>query len=168
MAMRGNSSRYSYKLGKNRKLKSVGTGVKMKSNPHHDGVGDDIGVGDISLSYRNFNSNTGAVSDPSPILPPDINSDPDINHPQHYNQGSVEVVDALDAWGFGVQHHIASAIEYLARAGHKHLPGETDRQAALKDLGKAVWRIERARKLLLQMEQVEHDEPGGPGKRVEC
>jgi hypothetical protein len=59
-------------------------------------------------------------------------SDP-VNHPKHYTFGSVEVIDAIEAWDLG--YHIFNAVKYLARHKHKGKP--------LEDLEKAKWYIER-------------------------
>ena len=37
-----------------------------------------------------------------------------INHPQHYNTGGIEVIDAIAAWGFGEGFNKGNAIKYIA------------------------------------------------------
>lgn len=54
-------------------------------------------------------------------------SDP-IN-PQHYKLGSVEVIDAIDAWELGFC--LGNVVKYIARAEHKGKP--------IEDLEKAAW-----------------------------
>ena len=56
-----------------------------------------------------------------------------IDHPQHYNHGTIEVIDAIEAWGLGF--NLGNAVKYLARADHKGAPVE--------DLRKALWYIQR-------------------------
>ena len=58
-----------------------------------------------------------------------------INHPSHYTDGSIEVIDYIEDKGFG--YHLGNAIKYISRAGKKDASKETE------DLRKAVWYIER-------------------------
>lgn len=55
-----------------------------------------------------------------------------IDHPNHYNTGNIEVIDAIEDWGLGF--HLGNVVKYVARAGHK---GD-----ALEDLEKAQWYLE--------------------------
>lgn len=52
-----------------------------------------------------------------------------INHPSHYNSGSIECIDYLEDQRFGF--HAGNAIKYIARYRHKNSPVE--------DLRKAAW-----------------------------
>lgn len=54
----------------------------------------------------------------------------DVDSPAHYNVGSIEVIDAIDAWG--LNFCLGNAVKYIARAGHK----TPDIKA---DLEKAIW-----------------------------
>lgn len=65
-----------------------------------------------------------------------------VNAPAHYNRGGVEVTDALIAWGLDKDHFLASAVEYIVRAGHK------DPTKTAEDLQKAIRNIERRIKTL--------------------
>jgi len=56
-----------------------------------------------------------------------------VNHPEHYNTGNIEVIDAIEDWGMGF--HDGNAIKYIARARHKG--------KELEDLKKARWYIDR-------------------------
>lgn len=56
-----------------------------------------------------------------------------VNHPAHYNVGSVEVIDAIEAWD--LNFNLGNAVKYIARADHK--------DNALEDLRKALWYINR-------------------------
>ena len=58
-----------------------------------------------------------------------------IDHPSHYNLGSIEVIDVIEAWKFGF--HLGNVLKYIARAGHKN------RKTELEDLRKAQWYLER-------------------------
>lgn len=63
-------------------------------------------------------------------------ADDPINHPSHYNNGDIETIDAIEAWGFGLHFCVGNAIKYLSRFEHKGAP--------LEDLRKARWYVERA------------------------
>ena len=65
-----------------------------------------------------------------------------VNHPSHYNMGGIEVIDAIEAWGFGEGFNRGNAIKYIARAGHK------DPSRTVEDLEKARFYIEREIKRL--------------------
>jgi hypothetical protein len=58
-----------------------------------------------------------------------------VNHPSHYNAGSIEVIDAIEDWGWGVGFCAGNAIKYIARHQHKGMPVE--------DLQKARWYLDR-------------------------
>ena len=70
-----------------------------------------------------------------------------VNHPQHYNMGGIEVIDALEAWGFGEGFNRGNAIKYIARAGRKN------RETEIEDLKKAAWYINRE---IERMEAIKH------------
>lgn len=57
-----------------------------------------------------------------------------VNHPSHYNQGSIEVIDAIEDWN--LDFRLGNAIKYLARAGKKN-------NEVKQDLEKAIWYIKR-------------------------
>lgn len=56
-----------------------------------------------------------------------------VNHPSHYNQGNIEVIDAIEDWKMGFND--GNAIKYIARHRAKGRPQE--------DLKKALWYIAR-------------------------
>ena len=56
-----------------------------------------------------------------------------VNHPQHYNTGGIEVIEAIEAWSLGF--NLGNAVKYIARADHKGRPVE--------DLRKALWYLQR-------------------------
>ena len=59
-----------------------------------------------------------------------------VNHPNHYNMGGIEVIDAIEAWGFGEGFNRGNAIKYIARAGRK------DSSKEVEDLRKAIQYLE--------------------------
>ena len=56
-----------------------------------------------------------------------------VNHPAHYNQGKIEVIDAIEDWDLNFCE--GNVIKYVARHRHKSVP--------LEDLKKAKWYLER-------------------------
>ena len=56
-----------------------------------------------------------------------------VNHPAHYNQSSLEVIDAIEGLVFGEGFCVGNIIKYVAR--HKTKGG-------VEDLKKAKWYIE--------------------------
>lgn len=56
-----------------------------------------------------------------------------INHPSHYNHGSIEPIDVIEDWGLGFCD--GNALKYIARFRHKG--------RALEDLKKARWYLDR-------------------------
>lgn len=42
-----------------------------------------------------------------------------VEHPDHYSIGGVEVIKAIEAWGFGEGFNKGNAIKYIVRAGKK-------------------------------------------------
>jgi len=57
-----------------------------------------------------------------------------VNHPSHYNQGEIEVIDAIWDWNWGPGFCLGNAVKYIARAIHKGKPKE--------DLEKAQWYLD--------------------------
>lgn len=57
----------------------------------------------------------------------------DINHPSHYTQGDIEVIDYIEDKKLG--YRLGNVVKYVSRAGHK--------DDAIKDLKKARWYINR-------------------------
>jgi hypothetical protein len=58
-----------------------------------------------------------------------------VNHPDHYNQGKIEVIDYIEDLGMGDDFCAGNAIKYISRYKYKGKP--------LEDLKKAKWYIER-------------------------
>ena len=63
-----------------------------------------------------------------------------VDHPTHYNSGTIEVIDFIEDQK--LSFHLGNAIKYIARAGKK------DRAKVVEDLKKAIWYIERYIELL--------------------
>lgn len=57
----------------------------------------------------------------------------EINHPDHYNMGGIEVIDAIEAWK--LNFNLGNAVKYISRADTKGMKE--------KDLRKAIWYIQR-------------------------
>lgn len=58
-----------------------------------------------------------------------------VNHPAHYTDGNIEVIDFIEDKKLG--YHLGNAVKYISRAGKKD-PGKT-----AEDLRKAVWYLNR-------------------------
>ena len=56
-----------------------------------------------------------------------------VNNPPHYNQGTIEVIDAIEDWG--LDFNAGNVVKYVARHQHKAEP--------LEDLKKARWYLDR-------------------------
>lgn len=58
-----------------------------------------------------------------------------VNHPPHYTQGGIEVIDFIEAWD--LDYHRGNAIKYILRAPFKG--------KAAEDIEKAIWYLRRYR-----------------------
>ena len=58
-----------------------------------------------------------------------------VNHPDHYNHGKIEVVDFIEDQHLGF--HLGNAVKYISRAGRK------DPDNIIEDLRKAAWYLNR-------------------------
>ena len=58
-----------------------------------------------------------------------------INHPNHYNSGSIEVIDYIEDKDFNF--NLGNAVKYISRAGRKC------EDTYVEDLQKAKWYIQR-------------------------
>lgn len=61
-------------------------------------------------------------------------SDP-VNHPAHYTDGKIEVIDFIEDKGLGFC--LGNAVKYISRAGKK------DSAKTIEDLKKAAWYLNR-------------------------
>jgi hypothetical protein len=55
-----------------------------------------------------------------------------VNHPSHYNQGKLEVIDVIDDWNLGFYE--GNVIKYVSRYKLKN---------GIEDLKKAKWYLDR-------------------------
>ena len=56
-----------------------------------------------------------------------------VDHPDQYNQGKIEVIDAIEDWDLNFNE--GNVVKYVARHRHKINP--------LEDLKKAKWYLDR-------------------------
>ena len=56
-----------------------------------------------------------------------------VDHPAHYNQGDIEVIDFIESWN--LNFNLGSAIKYITRCEYK--------EDKITDLKKAIWYIQR-------------------------
>lgn len=63
-----------------------------------------------------------------------------VNHPAHYNQGKIEVIEFIEDKRLGF--HLGNAVKYIARAGLK------DSAKHIEDLEKARWYLDRELELV--------------------
>lgn len=75
-----------------------------------------------------------------------------INHPAHYNQGKIEVIEFLEDQN--LDFHLANTLKYICRAGKK------DADKELQDLEKAAWYL--ARRIELVKAKTEGRDPIRP------
>lgn len=61
--------------------------------------------------------------------------DDTVNHPSHYTDGKIEVIDFIE--DKGLNFHRGNAVKYISRAGKKNPAKEVE------DLKKAVWYLNR-------------------------
>ena len=67
-----------------------------------------------------------------------------VNHPSHYTDGKIEVIDFIE--DKKLNFHRGNAVKYIARAGKKNPAKEVE------DLKKAAWYINR------EIERLENDQ----------
>ena len=66
------------------------------------------------------------------------NSDDDmVNHPPHYTDGGIEVIDFIKAKN--LDFCLGNAVKYISRSGKKTDAGMTDKAKTIQDLEKAIW-----------------------------
>jgi hypothetical protein len=58
-----------------------------------------------------------------------------VNHPSHYTDGKIEVIDFIEDKKLGF--HLGNAVKYISRAGKK------DPEKEIQDLEKAQWYLAR-------------------------
>lgn len=81
------------------------------------------------------NPNAEYVSADLESVEPEEKGTSTVNHPQHYNVGSIETIDVIEGLGWGRGFNLGNALKYLMRCEHKGKKKE--------DLEKAMWYIKR-------------------------
>tara|TARA_B100000809_G_C14693912_1_gene371574 strand:- start:67 stop:480 length:414 start_codon:yes stop_codon:yes gene_type:complete len=61
-----------------------------------------------------------------------MNDDESVNHPAHYNQGTLETIEAIE--GLNLEYHLGNVLKYIARWKYKD---------GIRDLRKAQWYLNR-------------------------
>lgn len=90
---------------------------------------------------------TGEVKAPSGALTDHhikVKHDP-INHPPHYNQGKIEVIEFIE--DKNLTFHLGNVVKYVARAGVK------DPAKEIEDLRKAAWYLQRQIELVSALKE---------------
>lgn len=64
-----------------------------------------------------------------------------INHPSHYNTGSIEVYDFIESQQLNFAR--GNVVKYVSRAGRKQTTGKSIEESAIEDLKKAKWYLEK-------------------------
>lgn len=80
-----------------------------------------------------------------------------VNHPAHYTDGKIEVIDFIEDKQLG--YCLGNAVKYISRAGKK------DPEKEIEDLEKAAWYIRRRIQELMNGEQGRRE---GNASRGEC
>lgn len=62
------------------------------------------------------------------------NENDNVNHPAHYTDGKIEVIDFIDDKKLNFCR--GNAVKYIARAGKK------DKEKEIEDLEKAIWYLQ--------------------------
>lgn len=66
-----------------------------------------------------------------------------VNHPKHYTDGKIEVIDFIEDKNLGF--HLGNTVKYIARAGKK------DPTKEIEDLRKAQWYLTRKIQQLMKI-----------------
>lgn len=98
------------------------------------------------MSYYMENKNIGI---PCPEIKPDMpevnlsksNKVDNVNHPSHYTDGKIEVIDYIEDKQLGFC--LGNAVKYISRAGKKKSGSMSDKEKEINDLRKALWYVER-------------------------
>ena len=65
-----------------------------------------------------------------------------VDHPSHYNQGKIEVIDYILDQDLGFC--LGNAVKYISRAGKKQdFAGQDQKEKTIEDLSKAIWYIKK-------------------------
>lgn len=89
-----------------------------------------LSVKDLYYKYKHHNTEYIKLDNEDPK-----EESNNVNHPSHYTDGKIEVIDYIEDKKFG--YCLGNAIKYISRAGKKNKDKE------IEDLQKAIWYIER-------------------------
>ena len=64
-----------------------------------------------------------------------------VNHPPHYTDGGIEVIDYIKAKN--LDFCLGNAVKYISRAGKKSDADIIQREKTIQDLRKAIWYINK-------------------------
>ena len=104
---------------------------------------------DSMLKVNMINNNIPAPNK-TPPMPSVIEPKSDnVNHPSHYNDGKIEVIDYIEDKQLGFC--LGNAVKYISRAGKKKSGSMSDREKEVNDLRKALWYVERRIKELEEL-----------------
>ena len=79
-----------------------------------------------------------------------FNNPDNVNHPRHYTDGKIEVIEYIEDKNLGFC--LGNAIKYISRAGKKQdFVGQSQKEKTIQDLKKAIWYIER------RIQEIEED-----------
>ncbi len=73
-----------------------------------------------------------------------LENNSNVEHPKHYNAGSIEPIDVIEDWKLGFC--LGNTVKYIARAEHKN--------NKLEDLKKAQWYLDRE---IEKLQEEEHE-----------
>jgi hypothetical protein len=117
------------KISHERALQFYRTGEIVKSLRHFC----DYCVNGCSRCDENLTENTPPSGTAETVVAESTVSREAVNHPSHYNQGKIEVIDAIEDWCLDFNE--GNVVKYLARSRHKG--------KRLEDLKKALWYLTR-------------------------
>ena len=90
------------------------------------------------MKIMNANVTDKSVEEVAQQLKSVWNSDDDmVNHPPHYTDGGIEVIDFIKAKN--LDFCLGNAVKYISRSGKKTDAGMTDKAKTIQDLEKAIW-----------------------------
>lgn len=84
---------------------------------------------------------TSWPSSPQPAHAIFNNSDEMVNHPPHYTDGGIEVIDFIKAKN--LDFCLGNAVKYISRAGKKGDAALTEKEKTVEDLKKSIWYIKK-------------------------
>lgn len=64
-----------------------------------------------------------------------------VNHPSHYTDGGIEVIDFIKAKN--LDFCLGNAVKYISRAGKKSDAALTEKEKTVEDLKKSIWYIKK-------------------------